>query len=60
MKKNSLKKNYPDSEDDYKQGKKSATGKDKSNKRRLSIYDEYEEDEDEIFPHQEKFKNRRK
>jgi len=59
MKKNSVKKNYSDSDDNFGSGKKGAVSKDKSSKRRLSIYDEYEE-EDELFPHQEKFKNRRK
>jgi hypothetical protein len=59
MKKNSLKKNYSDSDDNFSQGKMSAVTKDKSSKRRLSIYDEYEDDDD-FLPHQEKFKNRRK
>lgn len=59
MKKNSPKKNYSDSDDNFNQGKKSAITKDKSSKRKLSIYDEYEDDDD-ILPHQEKFKNRRK
>ena len=59
MKKNSLKKNYPDSDDNFSFGKKVAVAKDKSSKKRLSIYDEYEEEED-ILPHQEKFKSRRK
>lgn len=60
MKKNSVKKNYSDFDDNFVAGKKSSVSKDKSSKKRLSIYDEYEEEEDEIFPHQEKFKNRRK
>lgn len=60
MKKDSLKKNYSDSDDSFIKGKKGAVSKDKSSKRKLSIYDEYEEEDDEIFPHQEKFKNRRK
>lgn len=34
-------------------------GKDKSSKKRLSIYDDYEEDDDE-FVSREKFKNRHK
>jgi len=38
---------------------KKASGKDKSSKRRLSIYDDYEED-DEEFMIREKFKNRHK
>lgn len=59
MKKNSLKKNYSDSDDNFSLGKKSGVTKDKSSKRRLSIYDEYEDDDD-FLPHQEKFKNRRK
>lgn len=59
MKKNSLKKNHSDFDDNFSLGKKGAVGKDKSSKKRLSIYDEYEE-EDELFPHQEKFKGRRK
>ena len=60
MKKNSVKKNYSDFDDNFGAGKKGSVSKDKSFKKRLSIYDEYEEEEDEIFPHQEKFKNRRK
>jgi hypothetical protein len=60
MKKNSVKKNYSDFDDNFSAGKKGSVSKDKSSKKRLSIYDEYEEEEDEIFPHQEKFKNRRK
>ena len=38
---------------------KKGSGKDKSSKRRLSIYDDYEED-DEEFMIREKFKNRHK
>lgn len=38
---------------------KKVSGKDKSSKRRLSIYDDYEED-DEEFMTREKFKNRHK
>ncbi len=60
MKKNSVKKNYSDFDDNYGAGNRGSVSKDKSSKKRLSIYDEYEEEEDEIFPHQEKFKNRRK
>ncbi len=60
MKKISVKKNYPDFDDNFVQGKKGSVSKDKSSKKRLSIYDEHEEEEDEVFPHQEKFKNRRK
>lgn len=60
MKKNIVKKNYSDSDDSFGSGKKGAVSKDKSSKRKLSIYDEYEEEDDELLPHQEKFKNRRK
>lgn len=60
MKNNSVKKNYSDFDDNFSQGKIGAVAKDKSSKKRLSIYDEYEEDVNEIFPHQEKFKTRRK
>jgi hypothetical protein len=60
MKKNSVKKNYSDFDDNFVQGKRVSVSKDKSSKKRLSIYDEYEEEEDDVFPHQEKFKNRRK
>jgi hypothetical protein len=59
MKKNSVKKNYSDFDDNFSLGKKGAVAKDKFSKKRLSIYDEYEE-EDELLLHQEKFKNRRK
>ncbi len=59
MKKSSLKKNHYDFDDSFGLGKKGAIAKDKSLKKRLSIYDEYEEEED-LFPHQEKFKGRRK
>ena len=45
-------------EGDFDYGKKGG-GKDKSSKKRLSIYDDYEED-DEIFSSREKFKNRNK
>ncbi len=38
---------------------KKVSGKDKSSKRRLSIYDDYEED-DEEFMTREKFKNKHK
>lgn len=59
MKKVSLKKNHFDFEDNAGNAKRGAVSKDKSSKKRLSIYDEYEDD-DEVLPHQEKFKNRRK
>jgi len=54
-----VKKKHSDFDDSFSLGKKGAIAKDKSSKKRLSIYDEYEE-EDELFPHQEKFKARRK
>ena len=38
---------------------KKVTGKDKSSKRKLSIYDDYEEDDDE-FVMREKFRGRHK
>jgi hypothetical protein len=60
MKKNIGKKNFPDSDDSYGLGKRGSVPKDKSSKKRLSIYDEYEEEDDDLFPHQEKFKSRRK
>lgn len=59
MKKNSVKRNFPNPEDDFGMGGKSTGSKDRSSKKRLSIYDDYEEDDD-FYPHQEKFKNRRK
>jgi hypothetical protein len=57
MKKNSIRKNHSDFNDSYESGKKGSS-KDKGSKKRLSIYDEYEE-EDDSFQNQEKFKNRR-
>ena len=59
MKKSNLKKNHFDFDDNFEPVKKGSGHKDKSSKKRLSIYDEYEE-EDDFFPHQEKFKGRRK
>lgn len=59
MKKNNLKRNHSDFNDNYEFGKKGSGSRDKSSKKRLSIYDEYEE-EDDLFLNQEKFKNRRK
>ena len=59
MKKNIVKKNQPIFDDSFSAGKKGVVAKDKSSKKRLSIYDEYEEEED-IFLYQEKFKGRRK
>ena len=58
MKKKIVKKNQPIFDDSYGAGKKGVVAKDKSLKKRLSIYDEYEEED--IFPHQEKLKGRRK
>ena len=46
MKKNSVKKNHSDFDDSFSLGKKGAIAKDKSSKKRLSIYDEYEEKEE--------------
>lgn len=57
MKKNSIRKNHSDFDDNYEFGKKGAS-KDKSSKKRLSIYDEYDE-EDDLIQNQEKFKHRR-
>ncbi len=37
---------------------KKGSGKDKSSKKRLSIYDDYEEDDD-LYSNREKFKNRK-
>jgi len=59
MKKNSIKKNHSDFDDSYGFGKHGSVAKDKSSKRRLSIYDEYAEEEDE-FQSQEKFKNHKR
>ena len=42
---------------DFNRGKKGSV-KDKSSKKRLSIYDDYEEDDD-IFSSREKFKSRK-
>ncbi len=58
MKKN-LKKNSSHFEDDnFYSAKKGSVAKNKSSKKRLSIYDEYE-DEDEDFMTREKFKKRK-
>lgn len=43
---------------DFGHGQK-GSGKDKSSKKRLSIYDDYEEDDD-MFSNRERFKNRHK
>jgi len=59
MKKNNLRRNHSDFDDNYEFGKMGSGSRDKSSKKRLSIYDEYEE-EDDLFLNQEKFKNRRK
>jgi hypothetical protein len=59
MKKNNLRRNHSDFNDSYESGKIGSGLKDKSSKKRLSIYDEYEE-EDDLFQGHEKFKNRRK
>jgi hypothetical protein len=59
MKKNNVKRNFSDSDDDYGMGRKGSGSKDKAGKKRLSIYDDYEEDDD-FYPHHEKFKGRRK
>ena len=59
MKKNNVRRNFSDSDDDRGIGKKGTASKDKASKKRLSIYDDYEEDDD-IYPLQEKFRGRRK
>lgn len=61
MKKKIQKRNHSGFEDDYefKSAKKSRPVKDKSNKKRLSIYDDYDDDEDD-FMLNEKFGNKRK
>jgi hypothetical protein len=58
MKKNSIRKNHSDFDDSYESGKNGAASRNKGSKKRLSIYDEYEE-EDDLFQNQEKFKHRR-
>ena len=58
MKKKILKGKSSNFDNDFDYGKK-GSGKDKSSKRRLSIYDDYEEDDD-VFSSREKFKNRSK
>lgn len=60
MKKQNLNSKQSSFENDYdsNHGKKGGA-KDKSSKRKLSIYDDYEEDDDE-FVSREKFKNRHK
>ena len=60
MKKKNLKRNQKgfDDESKFSSGKNSVP-KDKSSKRRLSIYDDYEEDDDEFISY-EKFKKKHK
>lgn len=60
MKKKNLKRNQKSFEDEsnFSSGKNSAP-KNKGTKRRLSIYDDYEEDDDEFISY-EKFKRRNK
>ncbi len=60
MKKKHLKSKPSGSEGDYGSNlSKKVSGKDKSSKKRLSIYDDYEEDDD-VFVMREKFKSRHK
>lgn len=61
MKKKHLKSKPSGFEGDYGSNNlnKKVSGKDKSSKKRLSIYDDYEEDDD-VFVMREKFKNRHK
>jgi len=59
MKKNSIKRNHSDFDDNYGVGKHGSVPKDKSSKKKLSIYDEYA-DEDDDFAGEEKFKTRKK
>ena len=59
MKKKHFKGKSSDFDSDYANLNKKVSGKDKSSKKRLSIYDDYEEDEDEFIP-KEKFKQRHK
>ena len=58
MKKKFSKNRSSDFDGDFDYGKKGG-GKDKGSKKRLSIYDDYEEDDD-IYSGHEKFKNRHK
>lgn len=58
MKKKFSKNRSSNFDNDFDYGKKGG-GKDKSSKRRLSIYDDYEEDDD-VYSGREKFKNRNK
>jgi hypothetical protein len=58
MKKNSIRKNHSDFNDSYDFGRNGVALRDKGSKKRLSIYDEYEE-EDDLIQNQEKFKHRR-
>jgi len=59
MKKKHFKGKSSDFDSDYGNLNKKVSGKDKSSKKRLSIYDDYEEDDDELMM-REKFKNRHK
>lgn len=61
MKKKNLKRNRPGFEDDsdFYSGKKSSGAKAKTSKKRLSIYDDYEEEDDDFIAY-EKFKKRNK
>lgn len=59
MKRQNLNNKQSGFENDYSSNLSKKIGKDKSSKRRLSIYDDYEEDDDE-FVSREKFKNRHK
>lgn len=60
MKKTNFKSNHSEFDIDYDSapGKKVSRAKGKSSKRKLSIYDEYE-DVDDMYVIHEKFKNRR-
>lgn len=60
MKRNNVKRNHSgfESDHDSNQGNKNGVHKDRSSKRRLSIYDEYEDEADYVV--NEKFKNRHK
>lgn len=59
MKKKHFKGKYSDFDNDYFPQNKKVSGKDRSSKRRLSIYDDYEEDDDE-FIMKEKIRGRHK
>ena len=59
MKKKISKNRSSDFDGDFNNHGKKGGGKDKSSKKRLSIYDDYEDDDDMYSGH-EKFKNRHK